>query len=249
MSVGSKFSIRRYETYIKDCEEEYGQYIKRLDMARSFKLGDYLILWTCHSKQRDGSLKREISKTSYGTPSKYIVTHVDKNQMAYVQAVNSKGKPKGPLMCCYGENEDFLYESGGNFEWELDPDFAEAVILDNREQYDPTQYQREKKEIFKAITVHNKALRIDCNNLVKLDALLGGLTVGQTLWVSSKKSLTVEKVERAAKNKRLKNSIDTTVSFRDNKGKALLRTAYDLHCTALYSAQPRSYQELKDLNL
>jgi hypothetical protein len=229
--------IRQTETHISTV-------LKAIEIARQFKLGDYLIGFYprgYHSESRSPVLN------SYGAPKKYQVIHVDSNDIPYVKELNKAGKPSGNLITLMKQGNRFEYESG-SIEFEVDPDYADSIIMADEENYDASLVQRLKGDLFKEITAHNKSIKVKTIDSQMLISFLQTLKVGDLLWRSTKTSLIIielHPIPLTHNGKRLAENVSFGTVV-DSKGKEHDLNADYFRYSAFYTAQPRSYNELKD---
>ncbi len=241
------------QAQIKDWESHFGQALDSLEKAKQFSIGDYLILLE-GSRLPGTSLMPQ--KNSYGAPIKYKVVFINRYGVPFVKAVNKKGNPCGELYSCVGDNSVSDEE---RFEFTLDPDFADALLLEDT--YDPAILHRTKQEIFKEVTKHNKKVKLKTREIGDVVNLFANAKVGDTLWTSTKGHYTIQDKETVSKadfhkkvspisstyynGTRVKGPFVVILTVVDKKGKTH-RVSPDFFLDkALYSERPRSYKELK----
>lgn len=240
---------------------------KAVSRLKQFKVGDFLIL---HIKKYDGTLKP--STNSYGALNKFKVVHVSEGGMPFVKRVNKDGNLNKTVMSCTGQllldedtildPENYHHYNEWNIEpveliFQLDPDYADALILQGA--YDPGQLHRERKEAWKAITDHNKSLKVDTKSLNKVIAFFKSLKAGATFWTSSENYYCVQEITHVTKTQikhayRFHKSVHAYAATKgpyipklvvvDKKGNIKDMYPDSLFKKTIYSARPRSYKEL-----
>lgn len=234
---------------IKEFNDKFEAGLDALEKAKQLQVGDYLVLYL-----DDGLGKMTLQINSYGAPVKYKVVHSSKHGVPFIKKVSKKGDPIGGLLTCMGSLETDEYRmSGQKFNFELDPDYADSLLL--QDQYDPSTLHKSKKDIWKSVTEHNKAYRIKTWDLKDVVAYFNTINIGDMLWTSNTGSYFVQdkKVMSAKdfndkaswKNRTsMKGLLLTVLSIRDKNGKVRDITADFFQGKALYKERPRSYREL-----
>jgi hypothetical protein len=232
--------------------DSYRAIIDTLNRAMQFKVGDYLVLYLSAWGESPGG-DMEIEKNTYGAPVKYKVVHATVEGICFVKRVNKKGTPIGRIYSCAGTEADTYRHMSQTFRFELDPDYADAILLED--EYDPSHLHRSKKEIWKSVTTHNKASRIKTGKLHEVVDLFKTVQVGDTLWTSTighyliqdKKEMGPGDFNGKAKwsnRTNVKGPFVTILTVRDKNGK-IREIAPDFFWgKALYRERPRSYKEL-----
>jgi hypothetical protein len=230
-------------------EGTFGRYMETIKHAQQFKLGDFLIL-----KMGTAGTNSIVYKNSYGAPIKYKVVCINKHDIAFVKRINSAGEPVGKMSSCVGMiTDDYYKDSNTTFAFELDPDFADALIL--QDNYDPASLHKSKKDIWKAVTEHNKACKVPTQDMKDVVAFFNSVNVGDTLWTSSvgfyfvqdKKAMTIsdfDKKFRFGLRTYVKGPNVVVLTVRDKNGKIKDITADFFSWKALYKERPRTYKEL-----
>lgn len=238
---------------------EYEILIKRLETVKQFKVGDYFITKGVvdYNEETDNSIY-DVLTNSYGAVTKYVVVHVTPSGIPFAKKLNAGGKPVGPLTSMVGGLGDtsiHIDHFENEIEFELDPEFAEAIILDSTSEYDPAGAHKSKKELFADIAKHNKAAKIDTHGGDKVNDFFLKLNVGDMFWqspnsfflvknkvIETKGSPNFHRV-RYLTGKRMSQVAVLTVE--DKRGNQKTVTGPDFAYKALYSQKPRSYKELK----
>lgn len=245
---------------IKATQQRAKELIVNQRQSEVFSVGDHLIIYSIaggyETSHGTAEISKEICKNSYGAPKKYVVVHVDNVGIRYCRLINSKGVPQGPLLSCIGEgpyDEEGLSLWRDSFEFAIDPDFADALIMDDRENFDATATQRHKKAIRDEITKFNKAHKVllgsnqDCLNFT------ASLKPGDTFWTSSKKSYIVQSIKSETSLKSFypcyfpRGTTVHRVTLLSNTGKTFERTTSYFFHKAVYRQRPRSYKELNEI--
>jgi hypothetical protein len=236
---------------IDEFNQKWGAGLDALEKAKQTQVGDFLIL---HLSNGTGHM--ELQKNSYGAPVKYKVVYASKHGIPFVKRVNKKGNPVGPMYSCMGnlDGDDFKFP-GQKFEFTLDPDFADSILL--QDDYDPANLHRSKKDIWKAVTDHNKACKIKTWELKDIMDFFKVVNVGDTVWTSNisfylvqdKKSMSAVDFNKTAKwrdqTRKLKGlSLIPILTVRDKKGNVKDISPEFFHQKALYKERPRTYKEL-----
>jgi hypothetical protein len=238
---------------IDNLERELGRYLDTIKRAQQFKLDDYLVLRAGYFGKQ-----MEVKTNSYGAPIKYKVVHVNQHGIPFVKRVNKSGVPIGRLSSCIGMTEDEYFSDSLVFVFELDPDFADAILL--QDPYDPTKLHRSKKDIWDAVTKHNKACRVPTRNLKELVDFFNLINIGETLWTSPVGSYFIQDRKNIGVSDYLKK-VRTNISLAqakllvhlssipiltaiDKHGKTIEITPDFFYYKALYRARPRTYTEL-----
>ena len=234
--------------FISEFDKQYSAVIETLERAKQFKLGDYLVLYLSDANGNMG-----LKKNSYGAPVKYKVVFVNNYDIPFIKQVNKKGNPVGSISSCAGSRSDEYRHINDRFEFALDPDYADAILL--QDEYDPANLHRSKKDIWKAVTDHNKACKIKTQDIKQVVDFFKTVNVGDTLWssnvthylVQDKKILSPADFNKNTKysmHTRIKGPFVTVLTVRDKNGKVKDISPDFFHWKALYKERPRTYKEL-----
>lgn len=222
--------------------------LETISKAQQFKVNDYLILKVSN---HGGHMVTQTN--SYGAPVKYQVVHLNDQGIAFVKRTNKAGEPSGRIYSCCGTEADDYRTLEQKFAFELDPDFADSILLDD--DYDPASLHRSKKDIWKSVTEHNKASKIPTQESKDVVAFFHTVSVGDTLWTSNigsyfvqdKKTMTpldFNKNSKYSLHTRYKGPFVIVLTLRDKNGK-LKDVCPDFFLgKALYRERPRTYKEL-----
>ena len=131
--------------------------------------------------------------------------------------------------------------------FEVDPDYADAIILDDQGNYNASNILKMKSDTFKEITEHNKKIKVECNDAKLLAVFLSTVKVGDLLWRSNKSSWAIIETHPVPRDKggRIEN-YGPFMKVTTNKGKTKELCFDDFRRKALYTARPRTYKELQD---
>jgi len=236
------------KAFIDEFDRQYNSIIETLDRAKQFKLDDYLILYISNP---GGAL--ELQKNSYGAPIKYKVVHVNPSGIPFIKRVNKKGGPVGPIFSCAGSKDDTYRTIEQKFEFALDPDYADSILL--QDQYDPAHLHRSKKDIWKAVTDHNKSCKVSTMFTSDIVSFFTTVNIGDMIWTSNishylvqdKRTMSPKDFNAGAKwrdQTRMKGPFVLVLTVRDKKGKVKDICPDFFHGKALYKERPRTYKEL-----
>ncbi len=230
--------------FIQKREEQISSIIGAIQEAAKFKVGDFLIAYTPANTWQ----KRRQVVNSYGAPKKYTVVHTDKFGVPYMKELNKKGNAVGQLICPIKFDGGSRVVAATDYEFEVDPDYADAIIMDDEANYSATDIHKLKSDTFKAITEHNKSLKVNCHDFPSLLLFLQNLKVGDVVWKSIKTHFTILTIDPIPLTHRGAR-FDETINFgtaQDSKGKIFDLNIRVFKWSAIYTGQPRSYNELKD---
>ena len=239
------------EGIIENFEQSYGVVIDLIEKVKQFQVGDYLILYVTRYEGESMAIR----KNSYGAPIKYKVVYCTKHGVPFVKRVNKRGKPIGDVSSCVGtlHTDDFKSYDSQKFEFVLDPDYADSILL--QDEYDPANLHRSKKDIWKAVTDHNKSCKVKTHNLKDVTTFFNTVNIGDTLWMSNvshvlvqdKKIMSPKDFNQQVKRKDktgLRSPLIPILTIRD-KNSNIKDITPDFFCTkALYKERPRTYKEL-----
>jgi hypothetical protein len=241
--------LTRDEAYfVKKNEDTVGSLLSIIEHVRRFKIDDVLIAFYADRPIWMKQMPSQIVN-SYGAPKKYKVIVVDTYGVPYVREINKSGNPSGKLipMIKYQKGGD-AFSASLTMRFEVDPDYTDAIILDDVESFDASTSHKEKASTFKEISTHNKNAAIDNGNK-DLATEIDSMNVGDILWRSSITFwiiLSKIPIPRDAKGKIIDASNHKFMEVQTSKGKILKLSFSDIKYKVLYNAQPRSFRELKD---
>ena len=230
--------------FIRQREEVIASIVGAIGEVAKFKKGDFLIAFR---PQTQWSKRQQITN-SYGAPKKFMVVHTCRFNVPYMKELNKKGTPVGQLI------SPLKFEGGNravkstDLEFEVDPDYADAIIMMDEDNYDAATVHKMKSDTFKEITDHNKSLKVNCTDMKELLQFLQSLKVGDVIYRSTKNHFTILKLDPIPTTHN-GTRLDERGFFgpaQDSKGKVFDLGAYVFKWKAIYTGCPRSYNELKD---
>ena len=234
--------------YIKQSESMIDGIMACLNAVKQFNKGDYLIAF--HQATGYGDTRKRQVLNSYGAAKKFQVVAIDKHGVPYMKELNKQGKPTGRMICSikYEQNQYMTnIRSALTYHFEVDPDYADSILLDDQAGYSASSALKVKSDTFKEISLHNKKIKVDCFDAKNLAAFMATVKVGDLLWRSNLSSwavIEINPIPRDKSNRIEHNSVFMKVTT--NRGKVEELCFGDLRRIALYSARPRTYKELKD---
>lgn len=237
---------------IESNEKDTMDLLERLEKARQFKLGDYIVCSLINNETK----QRMPLTNSYNVNRKFKVVHVDKAGIPYIKEVSSNGKTRGVMSSLFGQYEFDAYSHHhhwgfDSWEFEHDPHFVESVILEAEGSYDPVEVQKNKKKLRDEVTKHNKDNKLKTSDIADVEAVFAAMQPGEVYWFSIKNFMTVLSTQVVAIKTGLrgkaatKNITQIEVQLSSN-GKTERYSPNQFQYRNLYKAQPRSYRELSD---
>lgn len=235
---------------IEEVENGLKQLMESIEQSKQFKVGDYLIAYL-----PDENGKWKLDCNSYGVAYKHVVVYSSPNGYPYIKRLNITGQPIGDLISGWGQCDmsDYI-EQEGPIKWELDPDYADSLIL--QEEYDPTQLHKNKRALWKEVTQYNKANKIDTYDIPPILEFFKTLKIGDMMWTSSSGYYLVQDIKLVSKAKALNTIVRGNWEVRIKGPNVLVLTVVDkngavkdiaadfLWRKALYKQRPRTYKEL-----
>ncbi len=246
--------------FLKRERETYNSILEKIEHARQFKLGDYLIMVTAAVDYKTGEKYNHTKQNSYGVALHYQVVYIDtENNIPYAKELTKFNVPTGPLISCVNTKQSAGYRHDRDERrFEVDPEYAESILLDASGEYNPSGVHKAKSDLYQEITKHNKAARIDTCNLTVLCTVFDALNIGDVIYTSNTGSFLITDKQTVARSTLDKYSVlkrvpgrglFTRITVQDKKGKHREYLPHHFHQKALYKEKPRTYKELKDLNL
>jgi hypothetical protein len=226
--------------FVKSNEASIRSIISVLDVAKQFKVGDFLIAYRLD--KHTGNKIKKYYTNSYGAVRKYTVVLLDGLDIPYMKEINKKGNPCGNLI------SPIRYDSYNNrfmlndyYIFEIDPGFEDAILLGEDGSYKANELHVEKSDIFKEVTAHNKKYMINTNvNNKILVSFFKTLKIGDTLWRNRNSSLTILDCSH------LKDE-NSLIKFQSSRGAIVVIAIWEFFKTRLYSERPRAFKEVHDL--
>jgi hypothetical protein len=234
--------------FIEEFNKQFNAIFDTLERAKQFKLDDYLILYI---SGYDGVMRLDLN--SYGAPNKFKVVFATEHGIPFIKRVNKKGEPVGSIYSCVGTQNDSYRKMDQKFQFELDPDYADSILL--QDEYDPAQLHRSKKDIWKAVTDHNKNVKVKTEDVKDVVNFFKEVNIGDMVWTSNighyliqdKKTMTPKDFNDKAKwadKTSMRGPLIQVLTIRDKKGKVKDVSPNFFHGKALYRERPRTYKEL-----
>jgi hypothetical protein len=223
-------------------EKAVDDIIVTIEAVKCFKDGDFLIAFYPRSKF-DLDKKRQPVINSYGAIKKFQVIAVDKHGIPYMKELNKSGKPIGGLIPSMTYSSRHTHQT---YEFEVDPDYTDAIILEDQENYNATSAIKEKSDTFNAISKHNKKIKINTYDIDNLINFLNQVKVGDILWRSNVTSWSVVEIKPLPPQIKFTGFHDKFMKVLTNKSTEKYVSFSDVRWCALYTDRPRSYRELKD---
>lgn len=246
-----KLFIKEKETIVENSKTN----LAIVEEVKKFKVGDFLI---AYRNERDlqwtttgialklPDTKKPITN-SYGAVKKYTVVCVDKHGVPYMKQLNKAGKPTGQLISPIGYNN----YSGPRLTYlfEIDPNYEDAIILDDQDGYKPASDIKARADTFKDIATYNKSIRKKFKNQQEIVDHLNSLKVGDIIWRTNSSFLSIVETKPVPAN--IVGKVNHDVVFmktKDQNGKERVWTFNKIKRIAFYTAQPRTFNELKNPN-
>ena len=222
---------------IKDEEIGHALLEERFALGKQFSIGDYLIKRVMNERTDVWST----ALNAYKAPRKYRVLHVDKGGIGWAKEISLTEHPVGRLICLFDEHDE-------NDRYELDPDYADAIIFDRKADYHPHGAHLDQAKLYKEIAAHNKRLKIRGGTPEIFVEFWNTIKVGQTFWFSHDTSFRVNRIDKMSERQALRydSRRSNFIWITTNKDKQKKLSFSDLWFKTVYTAQPRTYKELKD---
>ena len=232
---------------IKTNEQLVDNVMAIINVVNKFKEGDFLVAF--HHATGFGDTRVRPVVNSYGAAKKFQVVAVDKHGISYMKELNKKWKPSGRLISSVRHNTargTLHYNLELTYNFAVDPDYADAIILDDQANYDASNILKEKSDIFKDIAKYNKSIKIKTETK-ELATFLTTVKVGDILWRSNMSSWSVTQIGIIPRSSASRIAYSTPfMKVITTKGKEEELCFNDICNKALYTARPRTYKELKD---
>lgn len=235
--------IRQRERLTKDIQGAWQQICLAMD---KFKVGDYVVAyWPAVEIDdwNDEAEPRQLITNSHGLAKKYQVVYIDDNHIPYMKLLNKNNVPYGELKCPI-KISHHIGETRIIYEFDVDPDYTDAILLENETNFNATQDLLNKTNLRKEIIEHNKKIKIKLNCFKDVQVFYSAVKAGDILWRSTKSSISV--VEVITKLKPAGGSI-RSLKILTNQNKEIVYRASQLLNMNLYTDQPRTFNETRDL--
>lgn len=220
--------------------------LSTLETVKCFKLDDIVIATDDVYNYAKGKVEQRVLKNSYGLPIKFKVVHVDDNGLPYIKELNKSGKPAGilkPMVRYERDNFGGIY-ANPMYNFIIDPDYADAIILDDVANFNPSDAHSIKAALRTEIVNHNKSCKLKFKNRQEVIAYMKGLAPNTVIWRSSTSFWTF--INTKINNPKRGWLSDIEYEFQDSKGATVYKNPSELVSCNMYSAQPRSFSEFKN---
>jgi hypothetical protein len=230
--------------FITENESRLDSILGVLESVKQFNLGDVLISFSQPSFM---DTEPRLITNSYGVAKKYKVIHVDKYGVPYIKELNKKGEPSGNLIPVVHFARDRYGQliTSQNYIYEIDPDYTDAIILDNVDGYNASNNHKMKADLYKEITNHNKSIIIKFKTEQDAVKFISTLKPGDVLWRTHKTYLKVLNILPKRDPNTLRSDVE--IEFQRENGAIVKMNTFDIYIKTFYSNAPRTYKELKDL--
>ena len=230
--------------FINEREAIITSIIGAIEEVSKFKKGDFLIAFRPASTWQT----RHQITNSYGAPKKYVVIYTDKYGVPYMKEINKAGNPAGQIISPIKFDNSNRVVVLIDHEFEVDPDYADALIMADEENFDVVESHKMKSDLFKEIAKYNKSLKVNCHDMKELIQFLQNLKVGDVVYKSIKAHFTILSLDPipVTHNRTFVNMDKNFGKAQDSKGKIFDLNYGTFKWRAIYAGQPRSYNELKD---
>lgn len=142
----------------------------------NFGVGDYLIKVNKRHVSSSEEIKWEpetISGVS-SQPKRFLCIYEDEYGIKYIKPLTSLGKELPTILSLADVNDWTRYE--------IDPDYADHMILDGENKFDFTEQRKQQKAIRDSITKKNKKIAIKTRDTNEIDKILLSMKPGDKLW-------------------------------------------------------------------
>lgn len=146
---------------------------KNIAEQAQFDIGDVLVARYMGPSESGGT--RYETMSSSNVKQKYLVVYKDSAQLIYCKKIREGGQLSKAVDMIATRMADTV-------KFELDPDMAESILLDQESNYDAMATAKELKRKKEAIKKHNKKIRIGFETLKEANDFLATLKVGQKVW-------------------------------------------------------------------
>ena len=230
---------------VKQREDVLSAIIGAIEKVKVFKEGDYLVAYNPATSWQP---HRTPITNSYGALKKYKVVKCDKFGVPYMKELNKAGNAVGQLITPIKFHDGTRTEMAHDIEFEVDPDYTDAIIMSDEENYDSSLVHKMKSDNFKEITEHNKSLKVNVNDPKVLIQFLQNLKVGDVVYKSIKTHFTIihmDPIPLTHKGTRIQEHV-VFGRATDSRGKTFNIDSHTFKWSAIYTGRPRTYNELKD---
>lgn len=137
----------------------------------NFTTGDFLI----KLNRRNDSWQTEMASSISNVPKRFLCIHEDEYGVRYIRQLTSKGDIIAHVIP--------LVQFSEYTRFELDPEFAEHIILNGEEEFDFTQQKKKEKARRDRITRLNKKIAVKFSSLSDVRDFLKSKSPGEKLWI------------------------------------------------------------------
>ena len=142
---------------------------KQLAKTKNFEIGEVLIV-----QNSSGAV---YVLPGSNTPKKFLVVDKDEDTgVVYAKGINSNGR--------LGLKIEVLASWDSNWTFLCDPDFAEALLLDNEDGYDAFASAKKLKKDKDKVRKANQKIRQDTDRYEKGITFTNSLSPGDKIWIS-----------------------------------------------------------------
>lgn len=146
------------------------RYLRTRDKFR-FSVGDFLIKKVLRGDKWGVETISHVSSQ----PKRYICIHEDEYGIKYIKSLSSFGEEL-PVIHILSDVDDYT-------QYEVDPEYAEHIILDGDGKFDFSEKRKEAKALRDQITKKNKKISIRTYKIEEIDQLIEKLKVGDKVWM------------------------------------------------------------------
>lgn len=251
----AKIVVSSYDKdFIREEEASISELLELIKRVSHFKVGDYVI--GSQRVDRFNAEKFTPILDSYGNRTKFMIVYVNKLGMPYAKKLNNKGEVRGEVIpaisflnsdCSIGmPYMDILFE--------VDPDYVDSIILQSAE-FDPVARQRMLADRRKEILEYNKKHTLYFEDGNECLIFFKGVKPGTLFWKSNNCYMTFDSVVitpstfvyNKGKLKGQKTPDIIHLIFLNKKGAKLYHKLDAICMIKLFTAQPRSLKELKEI--
>lgn len=214
-------------------------------VANKFKIGDYVVAYWPEQTIDEGydeNRPPQLIMGPYDIVQKYIVVHVGGHGIPYIKKLNKNNKPYGELNCPINIGPHHG-DCRVNFILQVDPDYTDAILLDNEKDFNATQSLKNKTDLRQEIVDHNKKIKVKLDSLRDVQVFYSNIKAGDILWRSTKSSISVVEVIVRPK---ISGGVIHSLKVLTNKNKEIIYRTSQLVNMNLYTDQPRGFSELRD---
>lgn len=221
--------------------------LKLIERVKQFSVGDYVVATRADTKQ--------VLTDQYNVAYKFLVVYTNEMGAVFVKRVLSKNRLSGNVFILHQSLNSFSgYEEFegadrhiasfmdySSIEFILDPEYAAATLLECTDSYDPSVQQTKQSDLRREILAHNRSIKIPTKNGKDIKSFMDNLRSQKypnVIWFSNRSYMTISSVTSYQGTR-------TKITGVTNKNKTITMDYYDILNKALYTAQPRSLNELK----